>query len=132
MSRFQALTNVVLDTELDLLRQRLGLASNQKAELLREIAAIAGWVMRQAEQGRTIEARRGEDVEPLVHPALERLRPPLEQPLGDRLMLNDAEVQRLAATLERGFDPPGALRAALANLAQSTRLPPLLHWPPAA
>ena len=132
MSRFQALTNVVLDTELDLLRQRLGLASNQKAELLREIAAIAGWVMRQAEQGRTIEARRGEDVEPLVHPALERLRPPLEQPLGDRLMLNDAEVQRLAATLERGFDPPGALRAALANLAQSTRPPPPLHWPPAA
>ena len=132
MSRFQALTNVVLDTELDLLRQRLGLASNQKAELLREIAAIAGWVMRQAEQGRTIEARRGEDVEPLMHPALERLRPPLEQPLGDRLMLNDAEVQRLAATLERGFDPPGALRAALANLAQSTRPSPLLHWPPAA
>jgi hypothetical protein len=132
MSRFQALTNGVLDTELDLLRQRLGLASNQKAELLREIAAIAGWVMRQAEQGRTIEARRGEDVQPLIHPALERLRPPLEQPLGDRLMLNDAEVQRLAATLERGFDPPAALRAALANLAQSTRLPPPLHWPPAA
>jgi hypothetical protein len=43
MSRFQALTNPVLDAELDLLRERLALEPNQKAELLREVAAIAGW-----------------------------------------------------------------------------------------
>ncbi|MEZ5584026.1 MAG: hypothetical protein R3F37_15955 [Candidatus Competibacteraceae bacterium] len=64
-SRFQALTNTVLDTELDLLRKRLGLAPNQKAELLREMAALAGWVTHQAEQGRTIEARRDGEIEPL-------------------------------------------------------------------
>ena len=55
MSRFQALTNAVLDAELDRLRARLGLEPNQKAELLREMAAIAGWVARQAELGRTIK-----------------------------------------------------------------------------
>lgn len=48
---FQALTNAVLNAELDLLRVRFGLEPNQKAELLREIAAIAGWVARQAELG---------------------------------------------------------------------------------
>ena len=48
MSRFQALTNTVLDAELDRLRERLGLAPNQKAELLREMAAITGWVAHQA------------------------------------------------------------------------------------
>ena len=67
MSRFQALTNAVLDAELAQLRARLGLEPNQKAELLREMAAIAGWVARQAELGRTIEARRADgEVEPLA------------------------------------------------------------------
>jgi hypothetical protein len=132
MSRFQALTNAVLDAELDLLRERLGLESNQKAELLREMAALAGWVARQAEQGRTIEARRDGDVEPLVHPALERLRTASEQPVGTRLTLSDAEVRRLAAALDSGFDPPPALRATLANLARADRRPPALSWPPTA
>ena len=91
MSRFQALTNAVLDAELDRLRARLGLEPNQKAELLREMAAIAGWVARQAELGRTIEARRDGESEPLVHPALERLRTPVERPVGARLALSDAK-----------------------------------------
>jgi len=34
--------------------------------------------------------------------------------------------------LDGGFDPPPALRAALANLARADRRPPPLHWPPAA
>lgn len=133
MSRFQALTNAVLDAELEQLRARLGLEPNQKAELLREMAAIAGWVARQAELGRTIEARRADgEVEPLAHPVLERLRTAAEQPVGARLALNDAEIRRLAAVLDGGFDPPPALRAALANLARVDRRPPPLHWPPAA
>ena len=41
MSRFQALTNTVLDAELDQLCVRLGLEPNQKAELLRGMAATA-------------------------------------------------------------------------------------------
>ncbi len=132
MSRFQALTNAVLDAELDRLRTRLGLEPNQKAELLREMAAIAGWVARQAELGRTIEAHRDGESEPLVHPALERLRTPVERPVGARLALSDAEIRRLAAVLDGSFDPPPALRAALANLARADRRPPPLHWPPAA
>ena len=131
MSRFQALTNAVLDAELDQLRVRLGLEPNQKAELLREIAAIAGWVARQAELGRTIEARRERESEVLVHPALERLRSPVEGLISTRLALDDAEVRRLAAVLDGGFDPSPALRAVLANLMREDHRSPMLHWPPA-
>ena len=58
MSRFQALTNAVLDAELDRLRVRLGLEPNQKAELLREMAAIAGWVARLALSDAEIRGNR--------------------------------------------------------------------------
>lgn len=132
MSRFQAITTAVLDAELNLLREQLALDPNQKAELLREVTAIAGWVVRQAAQGRAIEARRDEEVEQLRHPALERLQVERGQPVGDRLTLSAAETLRLAAIFERGFNPSPALRAALANLAQPTRPFPALHWPPAA
>src|SRR5258708_37950290 len=74
MARFQAQTNAVLDQELESLRSRLGLESSQKADLLREVAELASWVVRQAEEGRVIEARRGKTAEILAHPALERLR----------------------------------------------------------
>lgn len=130
MARFQALTNTVLEAELDLLRERFGLEPNQKADLLREMAAIAGWVARQMQQGRVIEARRGDMVERLQHPALERLIAAEHLSAGKRLVLSDAEVESLANLLEQGFDPPPALRAALANLAQAPRRPPSLRWPP--
>ncbi len=132
MSRFQALTNSVLDAELDLLRERLALQPNQKAELLREVASIAGWVLRQAEQGRVIEAHHDQEVEQLRHPALERLQAARQPPIGEALSLSPEETRRLAALLEGGFDPPPALREALANLAQSPRQPPTLRWPSAA
>ncbi|WP_437782375.1 hypothetical protein [Sorangium sp. So ce1097] len=128
MSRFQALTNSVLDAELEMLRERLGLEPNQKADLLREVAALAGWVVRQAEQGRSIEARRGEEVEPLVHPAIERLRAGRLKTMGERLTLSDAEAMRLASVLDQGFEPPPALRETLANLANPKRRPPRLRW----
>jgi hypothetical protein len=44
-------------------------------------------------------------MERLVHPALERLRTPVERPVGARLALSDAEIRRLAAVLDGGFDP---------------------------
>jgi hypothetical protein len=128
MPRFQALTNSVLDAELEMVRTRLGLSPSQKADLLREVTALAAWVVRQAEQGRDIQARRGDDVEPLSHPAIDRLRAATEQPIGATLALSDTEVQRLADVLERGFDPPPALRKALANLASDKRRPPKLRW----
>lgn len=128
MARFQAITNNVLDEELELLRERLGLEANQKADLLREVAAIASWVVRQAMQGRTVEARRGEEIEPLVHPAIERIREQQQTPVGERVALTDAEVARLAEVLDRGFDPPPALRKSLANLASTRRRAPRLRW----
>src|SRR5437870_3015345 len=128
MSRFQALTNVVLDAELEMLRDRLGLEPSQKADLLREVALLAAWVVRQAEQGRIIEGRRGTVAEPLVHPALERLRNRKQTPVGERLALTDAEAVRLAAAFDRGFQPPPALRKALASLASPKRRPPKLRW----
>ena len=128
MGRFQALTNNVLDAELEMLRERLGLERSQKAELLREVAALAAWVVRQAEQGREIEARQGQRVEPLVHPALRRLRSKESRAIGERLILSDDQAKRLAAALDRGFSPPPALKAALASLSRSERRPPKLRW----
>ena len=128
MARFQALTNNVLDAELEMLRKRLGLERSQKAELLREISDLAAWVLRQAEKGREIEARQGDAVEPLVHPAVERVRARRANSLSEPLVLDESEVKRLEAILDGPFDPPPALRAALANLASTARRPPKLRW----
>ena len=128
MARFQALTNNVLDAELEMLRKRLGLERSQKADLLREISDLAAWVVRQAEQGRKIEARKGNSVEPLVHPALERVRARRAKSVGESLALDDGEIKRLASILDRPFDPPPALRDVLASLASATRRPPKLRW----
>jgi len=128
MARFQALTNNVLDAELEMLRGRLGLDRGQKAELLREVAGLAAWVVRQTEQGREVEARDAETVEPLVHPALERVRARKARSLGQPLALSGSEVERLAAALDRPFNPPAGLRAALASLASAGRRPPKLRW----
>jgi hypothetical protein len=128
MSRFQALTNKVLDAELEMLRKRLELAPNQKADLLREVTTLATWVVRQAERGREIVAQRGSESEPLVHPALERLRNSGARRIGERIELTDLEVNRLAGVLDRGFVAPPALRRALLNLAAPRRRAPKLRW----
>lgn len=128
MSRFQAQTTEILDEELSDLRERLGLRENQKADLLREIAALAAWVIRQAEAGRRIEARRGREVETLRNPAIERLSRKQAEGLSGRIDLTEAEVERLAEVLDRGFSPTPALRKALSRIADPKRRPPRLHW----
>ena len=128
MSRFQAQTTAPLEEELSDLRERLGLRENQKAELLREIAELAAWVVRQAEAGRRIEARRGRDVETLRSPAIERLSRKQAEGLAGRIDLTQAEVERLAEILDSGFSPAPALRKALSRLADPKRRPPQLRW----
>jgi hypothetical protein len=128
MARFEALTTNVLDLELELLREQLGLEPSQKAELLGEVAALAAWVVRQAGEGRSVEAHRNGEVETLMHPALDRFRAQGENPIGEHLALRDEEVTRLAAVLDGGFEPPSALRRALANLAEPKRRPPRVRW----
>ncbi len=128
VSRFQAQTNVVVDQELEDLRERLGLRENQKADLLREITSLASWVVRQAEAGRNIEARRGGDVEALANPVLERLREKHDEDVAGSIKLSDAEVQRLAEVLDRGFSPTPVLRKTLSRLADAKRRPPKLCW----
>jgi hypothetical protein len=60
-----------------------------------------------------------------------------EQPAGMRkraageavhIGLTDAEVERLAEILDRGFSSTPALRQALSRLADPKRRPPRLHW----
>jgi hypothetical protein len=128
MSRFQAQLNAVLDEELDDLRERLGLRQNQRADLLREMALLASWVVRQAEAGRSIEARRGRDVEALESPLLDRLRERRNAGIAGRIELKDSEVERLADVLDRGFSPTPALRKVLSRLAEAKRRPPKLRW----
>ena len=126
MSRFQAQTNAVLDEQLEHLRERLGIRPNQKAELLREIADLAAWILTQAERGRSVEARGPDGVEPLVHPVVDRLRRGGRAP--ERLRLSNSEVEKLSAVLERGFEPASALRDALGRMASPRRKPPKLEW----
>jgi hypothetical protein len=128
MYRFQAQTTAPLEEELSGLRERLGLRENQKAELLREIAELAAWVVRQAEAGRRIEARRGRDVETLRSPVIERLSRKQDESLRERIDLSEAEAERLAEILDGGFSPTPALRKALSRLADPKRRPPRLHW----
>lgn len=130
MSRFQAQTNAVLDDELEELRCRLGLRDNQKADLLRELTALAAWVVRQATEGRAVMAHGEDDVRELVHPVIDRIRRLHDQAAAPptHLELNDDETRRLAEILDRGFDPPEALRQCLRRLADRERKAPELTW----
>jgi hypothetical protein len=130
MSRFQAQTNAVLDAELEDLRRRLGLRSNQKADLLRELTALAAWVVRQAAEGRSVVARGDNDVLELDHPVIERIRRRSEQGAVSpvRLELDDDETRCLAEIFDRGFDPSPALIACLRRLADPKRKAPELSW----
>jgi len=132
MSRFQAQTSALLDGELTDLRRRLGLRDSQKAELLRELADLAAWVIRQVEAGRQIEARRGRDIETLHSPALERLRRKQAENVAGRIDLTETEVERLVEIFDRGFAPTPALREVLAHLSDPGRRPPQLRWKEAA
>jgi len=123
MARFQAMTNAVLERELDELREQMGLRENQKAELLRELAAMASWLLYQARAGRTIEARGESGVEVFRHPALDT-----SGPLA-RMALDEDEAQRLATLLDAEAEPSPALRATLARLTDPDRGTPSIRWP---
>lgn len=128
MSRFQAQTSAVLDRELEDLRERLGLRADQKADLLREVAALASWVVRQSTAGRTIEARGESGAEVLVHPVLERLQARTARSGLARVILAADELDRLACILAGGFKPTSALRKSLRRLAGGERRDPPLRW----
>jgi len=130
MSRFQAQTNAILSEELEELRRFLGLHSHQKADLLRELTALASWVVHQAIEGRTVVARGKDDVRELVHPVIERLRRLREEEtaIPGRIELNSEETRRLAEILDRGFDPPPALVESLKRLADPARKAPRVVW----
>lgn len=124
MTRFQALTNAVLDEELENLREAMGLRENQKAELLRELAMITAWVVGQLRAGRVVEARGPEGVEAFRHPALTEVAEPV------RVMLTEQEARSLAALMEAPPSLSPALLHTLRRVAASAP-PPSLVWPPA-
>ncbi len=122
MARFQALTNPLLDAELEQLRQEMGLRENQKAELLREMAAITSWVFAQARAGRSIEARGPDRVEELRHPAL-RARQGLAH-----VVLSAEEAERLITLMDAETWPNPRLAETLAHLKDPERVAPELRW----
>ena len=130
MARFQAQTNAVVNDELEELRRCLGLRSHQKADLLRELTALASWVVRQAIAGRAIVARGEGGVRALDHPVIERLSRQREQEAAAvaRLDLSAEETRRLAEILDRGFDPPPALLESLRRLGDPERKAPEIAW----
>ena len=122
MSRFQAMTSPLLHDELETLRAEMGLRDGQKAELLRELAAMASWLISQARAGRTIEARGPNGVEVFRHPALSSAA------AFERVVLAPDEAERLVALLDEDGEPSPALRATLKRLIASRRRPPKLRW----
>jgi len=60
--------------------------------------------------------------------AMTRLPLRQDRGLSERIDLTDAEVERLAEVMDRGFSPTPALRKALSRLAGPKRRPPRLHW----
>ncbi len=127
MSRFQAQTNAVLTLELDHLQAELGLRLHQKADLLRELAAITSWVVQQSAQGRQVQASGDDGVHILQHPTLERLRDNARE--SHELRLSDEESRRLSELMEREFELPPALKEALRRIASEDRRPPEIVWP---
>src|SRR4051812_21640138 len=103
MPRFQALTNSVLEAEPAQLPEDLGLTQSQKADLLKELVSITRWAVSQVRAGRTIEARAGDQVERLEHPALDRLRTG-GMLAGERIVLYGDEVTRLAQLMSQPFN----------------------------
>lgn len=127
MSRFQATIDPPTEQELEYLREYLGLREDQKANLLREIARLASWCVRQASAGRHIMATAKADQEQgeeLGDPILDRLR----QGAPRRLVLDPQEVERLEALLTSPIEPSPALVRALENLAHPQRQPPAIQW----
>lgn len=119
MARFQALTNNVLDEQLAALREEMGLKESQKAELLREIALLASWVVSQARAGRVIEAHGADGVQVLHHPMLDRNAP------LPRIVLSPEEADRLVELLERPPQPSTRVAARLSR----NQPAPKLRWP---
>ncbi|MCX4240416.1 hypothetical protein [Paraliomyxa miuraensis] len=113
-----AQTDSGLDRALDELRQRLGLGEDQETDLLHRLAALASWVIRQAEAGRPIEAQE----------VLDQLEADPNQQLMTRLQLDDEQVRRLAEVLDRGYSPTPALRRLLASLVDPEHRPPDPKW----
>lgn len=122
MARFQALTTPLVDTELDFLRSEMGLRENQKSELLREITALASWVVGQARAGRIIEARGPDGSEVLHHPAVD------SHGHIQRIVLDVDEADRLEALLAADIEPSEALRSAFRRLSDPSRRPPKVRW----
>ncbi|MBU0550464.1 hypothetical protein KJ940_03110 [Myxococcota bacterium] len=109
-----------------MLQHELGLRSNQKAELLRELTTLAAWIVRQAAEGRAILARDEESTHVLDLPVLDKIRDRGRAPGG--LQLSDEEVKSLVEIMDRAFEPTPALKRALENLGSPNRQPPILAW----
>lgn len=126
MSRFQAQTNSVLELELNQIQAKLGLRHNQKADLLRELAAITSWVIRQSTDGRIVQAKGTDGVKVLRQPSIERIRQSAHQP--HEINLTKEEAQRLSEIMSGEFTPPPVLKEMLRRLASDDRKPPPIVW----
>ena len=123
MSRFQAMTNPVLDQELESLREEMGLREGQRAELLRELASMAAWLVSHSRAGRTIEARGPDGVEVFRHPALTAAT------VLERVVVDEEEATELQALLDTDAQPSDSLRATLVRLSDPKRKAPRIRWP---
>lgn len=129
MARFQAKTTPQLEQMLEYLGDRLGLPTNKKADLLREIATLSYWIVYQAENGFTIQAQKGGETQRLEHHLLHQLSEQAQESEGQvKIALSEEEVQRLADVLDGELHLTPALQGVLQRIAGKKRKPPKLHW----
>ena len=129
MARFQAQTTPQLEQILSYLSERLGVSSNKKADLLREMAMLSYWMVYQAERGYTIQAQKGDESQRLEHPLLHQLREVAQEDDAHvTITLSNEEAKRLEELLDNEQEPLPTLKGILERIAQDERRPPTLHW----
>lgn len=129
MARFQAQTTPQLEHILDYLSEKLGLPSNKKAELLRELASLSYWMVYQAEHGYMVQAQKGDDIQRLDHPLLHQLTETAEHDeQGVTITLSAQEAQRLSEVLDGKLNVTPALQGIIERVAQKKRHAPQLRW----
>ena len=126
MSRFQAQTNAVLESELNQLQVDFGFRPNQKADLLRELASIASWVVQQSVEGRQIQAKGEDGVQKLQHSTLDRLRQSAQP--SHELKLSEGELERLSELMSGHVEMSIQLKESLRRISSDEHTPPQLTW----
>jgi len=129
VSEFHIKMTPQLEHMLEYISERLGIASHNQAELLRELATLGYWVVFQSENGFTIQAQKGDEVQRLEHHLLHQLLQQAEEREEHvRITLLSDEVERLEKMMHEPIALAPALDGVLRRISRRERTLPTLQW----